>query len=466
MNTILDRPGRAPTSRRSALKKGAVGLAAASLAVTALTTLPASGTVVENTPGTNITVFQNIDFVAVFGYAAGEELTVEVLRNGVVIGTATGNAAGEAPEIGLEVNHGPEGTPVPGDCWEGHTPDIRPGDHIRVSSGGTVTDEVIVDNLRFTGQPREKGNGDIVVPFVAKRANGQAIRPGFIDSAEFRAGSDLRFESTDILVQRQPGAKPGHLQMVYESPFRPSRNREPVKSQAQMRRLLLGDGHATGFGHVAVLPEEGMLLDGLGDTPGPAPGCDGSSAQWEVSNVAPNAVNTRTVARGLTVRGSTFAAEGVQVNLTDRDPSTPARVVTKAAAVTGNAWTATFTRRQLRPLNGRIVVNSRHTMAGETASFGGPSAVLLKDLVAPNAPRASVRAGTLNRPRRVALRSAPGNQIRYTLGNGKQARPTRNSGAVYRGKRIRITSSQTLKAIAIDRAGNVSPLLRNRYNLR
>ncbi len=464
MNTTLDRPGRAPTSRRSTLKKGAVGLAAASLAITALSTTSASGTVVENTPGTNITVFQNIDFVAVFGFAAGESVTVDVLRNGVVIGTATGDAAGEAPEIGLEVNHGPEGTPVPGDCWEGHTPDIRPGDHIRVSAGGTVTDEVIVDNLRFTDQPRERRNGDIVVPFLAKRANGQAIRPGFIDSAEFRAGSDLRFESTDILVQRQPGRKPGNLQMVYESPFRPSRNREPVKSQAQMRRLLLGDGHATGFGHVAVLPEEGMLLDGLGDTPGPAPGCDGVSAQWDVSNVAPNAVNTRTVARGLTVSGSTFDAEGVQVSLTDRDPATPAGAVTKAATVNGNTWKATFTRRQLRALNGRIRVNARHTLAGGT--FGGAAMTVLKDLKAPKSPRASVRAGTLNRARRVALRSAPANTIRYTLGNGKQARPTRNSGAVYRGKRIRITSSQTLKAIAIDRAGNVSPLLRNRYRLR
>lgn len=39
-------------------------------------------------------------------------------------------------------------------------------------------------------------------------------------------------------------------------------------------RALLRDGHATGFGHVDVLPRGGMLVDGLKDTPGPA--CSGS----------------------------------------------------------------------------------------------------------------------------------------------------------------------------------------------
>jgi hypothetical protein len=55
----------------------------------------------------------------------------------------------------------------------------------------------------------------------------------------------------------------------YRSPFRPARNR-PEWNQQQLRRALLGDGHAVGFGHVAVLPAEGMLIDGLTDTPGPA----------------------------------------------------------------------------------------------------------------------------------------------------------------------------------------------------
>jgi hypothetical protein len=84
----------------------------------------------------------------------------------------------------------------------------------------------------------------------------------------------VRFEPDRIVVERRPGAGPGLYRMRYRSPFRPSRNDQnnPL-NQAQLRRVLLRDGHAIGFGHVDPLPLEGMLVDGLNDTPGPAPGC-------------------------------------------------------------------------------------------------------------------------------------------------------------------------------------------------
>jgi len=247
------------------------------LVPTLLSITPAEGTVVTVAGGHNITVFHNIDFVAVVGYEDTDELTVQVVRNGSIIGTATGDAVGDAVEgFGLEVNHGPEGIPVPGDCWEGGTPDIRPRDHIQVLVNGTLTDEVIVDRIRFGARGPRVVNGDVVVPFVAFRADGTAIRPGFIDSPEFRSVRDnqVRFEAgPGVVVERRPGALPGQLQVRYKSPFRPARNR-PGWNQAQLRRALLGDGHAVGFGHVEVLPAEGMLVDGLTDTPGPALGCE------------------------------------------------------------------------------------------------------------------------------------------------------------------------------------------------
>jgi hypothetical protein len=257
--------------------KAAVAVAVAALVPTTLATTPAQGTVVQVADTHNITVFHNIDFVAVFGYEPGALLTVQVIRNGSVIGTATGAARGEAPEVGLEVNHGPVGAPEAGDCWEGNVPNIRPGDHIKVTSPSGSNDEVVVDRIKFGVKgPRELADGDIVVPFQAFRANGTAISPGFIDSAEFRAASNnqVRFEANRVIVERRPGALPGQLRMRYNSPFRPSRNDdENPFNQRQLRRALLGDGHAVGFGHVAVLPREGMLVDGLTDTPGPALGC-------------------------------------------------------------------------------------------------------------------------------------------------------------------------------------------------
>ncbi len=104
--------------------KAAAAVAAAALVPTMLSTTPAQGTVVNVADGHNITVFHNIDFVAVVGYDEGEVLTVQVVRNGAVIGTATGPARGDAVDgFGLEVNHGPEGAPLAGDCWVGGTPE-------------------------------------------------------------------------------------------------------------------------------------------------------------------------------------------------------------------------------------------------------------------------------------------------------------------------------------------------------
>jgi hypothetical protein len=448
-------------------RRGAALIAAAGLAATAVAAVPASASLtgVGVRDGANITVFHNIDFVAVFGYGAvGDPITVDVIRNGVTIGTSTGPAVDAEGLPGLEVNHGPEGAAVAGDCWVGHTPDIRPGDVIHVTAGGT-TDEVTVDNIAFTGRPHEGRNGDILVPFVAKRANGRAIPADFIDSAEFRAASNnsVRFEGNRVAVQRRPGAAPGQYQMRYRSPFRPSRNDDTNPfNQRQLRRALLGDGHAVGFGHVDPLPSESMLHDGLDDAPGPAPGCEGApSAQWTVTGVSPGSINETNRTNGLTVRGRAFDAESVRVALSDSDPTT-AGAPSKVATLAGDAWNVTFTPRQLRGLDGRIRVAA--TFAVADGQFADRSVTVVKDLVAPKAPRASLAEGTYNRTKRVALRSADANQIRYTLG---RTRPTRNSGTVFKpGRRIRISSTQTLKAIAIDPAGNVSELGKWRYRIR
>ena len=459
---------RNPLTRR----RGAVLVATAGLAASAVAALPASATITDVgvQTGHNITVFHNIDFVAVTGWGDGDDLTVTVERNGATIGTAAGAASD--PEAtgasGLEVNHGPEGAPVAGDCWQGHTPDIRPGDLITVSDG-TTSDQVRVDNIAFTGQPRELNSGDIVVPFVARRANGTAIAAADIDSGEFRAAANGQVRFEGVPVVRQAGGAPGLYNLLYRAPFRPSRNDDNAPfNQAQLRRALLGDGHAVGFGHVDPLPLESMLVDGLGDTPGPAPGCEAApSAQWTVNSVAPGFVNLATQTRGLAVRGLAQDATGVQVSLSDNDATTtgaPSIAATLSADAGRQTWNAQFTAAQLRGLNGVIRVRAQFTLAGG-GTFASTTTVV-KDLVAPAEPRASLAAGTYNRPKTVALRSAPANQIRYTLGNGTQPRPTARSGSVYRGNRIRISATQTLKAIAVDPAGNVSPLARWRYRIR
>ncbi len=104
--------GRQPM-RQSRLFRGAASLTAGSLLAAGLTlplltlATPAEAAV---TVGSNISVFPNRDMVVAVGYEDGEQLLVEVVRNGVVIGTTQGPAV-ETPEgIGLEVNHGPLGS--------------------------------------------------------------------------------------------------------------------------------------------------------------------------------------------------------------------------------------------------------------------------------------------------------------------------------------------------------------------
>jgi hypothetical protein len=355
-------------------RRGAACVAAGGLAASALAALPASATVVNVADGHNITVFHNIDFVTASGWGDGEEITVTVRRRGVLIGTATGAASD--PEatgaFGLEVNHGPEAAPVAGDCWEGTTPDIRPGDRISVTNG-TLTDTVAVDRIEFTGRPELLRSGGIVVPFMAKRANGTPIPVRRIDSAEFRAASNnqVRFEPNRIVVEREPGGRPGQYRMRYRSPFRPSRNdQENPLNQTELRRVLLRDGHAIGFGHVDPLPREGMLVDGLNDTPGPALGCEAApSAQWKVTNTVPAAVDTDTGGNGLTVRGLAHDAQSVQVVLSDNDRTTtvtPTRAASLSQPEGRQRWTAEFTAAQVRRLNGRVLVTATFTMADGT----------------------------------------------------------------------------------------------------
>ena len=176
MNAISKEPRRRSRSRRL---KAAVAVAVVALVPTMLSTTPAEGTVVNVAEGHNITVFHNIDFVAVFGYTLGESLTVEVFRGG---------RRSSAPPPGTRRARHPRSdsrsTTAPRVCPSPATA----GRALRRTSDPVITsvvtslsgvDEVIVDRIRFTARgPRALRNGDIVVPFNAFRANGDPDRAG------------------------------------------------------------------------------------------------------------------------------------------------------------------------------------------------------------------------------------------------------------------------------------------------
>ena len=135
-------------SRRALAKSAVVGLAAASITVIAGQAAPAAE---PPAAPNNIVVFPQRDFVTIEGYQnrVGQQATVTVTRNGVETSRAVGNVS--AGDVALEINH-PGGV-----CWQGVTPDIKPGDVVRVSFPSGASDSTRTQRPEVTPQPDGSG---------------------------------------------------------------------------------------------------------------------------------------------------------------------------------------------------------------------------------------------------------------------------------------------------------------------
>jgi len=99
--------------------------------------------------------FLNRDFVSLLGWIPGEALTVQVIRQGVVVGSAFNVIA--HPDGIAEVNH------PGGQCWEGTTPDLRAGDVLRVTRGDGSAYEMTEADVRVTQKATETFPGSGIV---------------------------------------------------------------------------------------------------------------------------------------------------------------------------------------------------------------------------------------------------------------------------------------------------------------
>ena len=116
--------------------------------------------------GRGIIVFPERDFVSADGYAPGATATVQVLRAGVVIGTASKVVGADRL---VEVNH-PGGA-----CWElPSTPDIRAGDEVHITAGGD-TDVTRTADVTVTTAARQVGPGAVELKGTAVAAAGGQI---------------------------------------------------------------------------------------------------------------------------------------------------------------------------------------------------------------------------------------------------------------------------------------------------
>jgi hypothetical protein len=424
-------------------------------------------------PGQNITVFHNIDMVAVSGYEpVGSPITVEVLRGGIMVGSSTGRTVAGPDGPGYEVNH------VGGACWDRNVPDIRPGDRVRVTHNGDV-DEVAVDDIRFTSGPvlldalgnpvsptgRQPAEGDrIQLTGVARRADLNPIAAASLDGGEFRDG---QYRLNPAVTT--DGA--GNFTLEFVHPYTPNIKNDGRSVRAAQDALLNVNGlHMIGFGHIAPPPAEAMMIEGLADTPTQGVGCSTPLMADGITHTSPGSVNLAAQAAGtdLVVSGVAVDASSVTVTVDDGDADltdvvtspaeTPQAVTTdlNAAARPGQQlWTVRIPMAEVLAADlAEGTLSLTPTFTRGAAAFAGPAYTLLKDLTAPAAPASDLASGSYFAPRSVTLTAAdPAEEtVHYAFG---AAAPTATS-PVASGP-IALTGSPTLRAVSFDRAGNPSP---------
>ena len=404
-------------------------------ALPALATAPATAGV---TIGENITAFPNRDMVVAVGYQAGETLDVRVIRNGVVIGQTSGPAVSTPEGVGLEVNHGPLGDALPGDCWNGVTPNILGGDVIEVTTPRGV-DTMTVTNLDFTGDPQVGPSGEVFVEGQASTADGTRLAAGaFI--VEFRRDKpEPRFRRGPFNPVYQ-----GDTGTLWRATFTPSTttSSEGLTTE-QQRDIALNE--ASWMAVADRITETTIAEHGEGG--GPAAGCE--SAPAEPNAIASGYESPINIASGDMVLSGT-AREGV-VNVSITVGSLAPKDAVLSANTTGvKTWTLTVPKAELETLpDGNVI------LASSFDGLAGASRTVLKDMVAPLAPTASPGSGTYAGTQNVALNKPAGEQLSkvyWEIGTANVPDPDRFSNAY--ATQIAVSSSQTIKARVIDPAGN------------
>lgn len=124
---------------------------AVSLAITASALARPAANVIANEPPVapvSITAFPSRDFVSTTGWLATDLVTMEIIRDGRVVSTASGIV----PQAGgvVDVNH------VGASCWEGVTPELRMGDIVRCTANGPTGAVRTVEQTHVSGVTCER----------------------------------------------------------------------------------------------------------------------------------------------------------------------------------------------------------------------------------------------------------------------------------------------------------------------
>lgn len=239
--------------------------------------------VVANDPpagGRGVIAFPARDFVEGSGYAPGEQVHVQVLRQIDGAWKTAGNATVAADAAGLvEVNHAGPG------CWTTSTPDIRGGDIVRIIDSQGVADQTVTQALSVQ-RPVQTAPGTVVVKGTAQSALGLPIDAGRLEQR-------LVSTTTEFSNGRQSLLAPGNGTLVLDADGTFTATYTGL-SAADVTRTLSSESIINYLGRDALLGNELTIMEnGPGTDGGPADGvctapleADRPLASWTPGNVA------------------------------------------------------------------------------------------------------------------------------------------------------------------------------------
>jgi hypothetical protein len=166
----------------------------------------AATAVVANDPPTgshSLIAFPARDFISATGYTPGESYSFSLVRGNTVIGS--GSQPADATGL-IEVNH-PGGV-----CWNVNTPNIRPGDIVRITDSHGVADQTTVANVTAE-RPIAVNANTVVIHGTADDGTGHQIPVEQLDQ-RLIANRDL----FDLNGRRTIRTNGGEGILTYDSP--------------------------------------------------------------------------------------------------------------------------------------------------------------------------------------------------------------------------------------------------------
>jgi len=367
------------------------------------------------------------------------DYTAQVVRNGQVIASATGTTN---PNGDATVNGG-DG------CFEPATPEILPGDIVQtVTAAGT--EGMVVQDIKVTQPATEVAGGS---------GNTVEVRGRSIDVTT-GLGAPLSVNEVRVIGGPFPHAINSNRLIAEGDGTFSADPSTPGGWIATFGGLTTQDAQrataADSEARFITGPNANEVTIVTFGTLGPVPdvGCP-AVARNAVTSATPTLISTANSPTAVTVQGVAQSdVTAVSVRLVDSaNHATSFVPATMTAGFGSPTFTATVPASALAGLvDGPIRAEASYTIP--TGTITGATVSITKDTVAPAAPTATPGSGQYAGTQNVALVREAGAVVHFTTDGSA---PSLSSPTLASNATLPVADSQTIRAFAVDAAGNTSP---------